>query len=641
MKRIITLALIVVSFTCVRAQSPQKMSFQAVIRNNTNTLLSNQAVGLKMSILQGSAAGTVVYSESQTATTNANGLVSIQIGGGTVLSGDFATILWANGPYFIQTETDVNGGTNYTLTSTTQLLSVPYALYAQSSGSSIPGPQGPIGLTGLAGPAGANGADGATGPQGLQGLAGTNGNNGADGLSAYQIWLNAGNTGTQADFLTSLQGAQGIAGTNGTDGATGAQGPQGPIGLTGPAGPAGANGADGATGPQGLQGLAGTNGNNGADGLSAYQIWLNAGNTGTQADFLTSLQGAQGIAGTNGTDGATGAQGPQGIKGDTGLTGATGAQGIQGIQGDKGDVGPQGLTGAQGPQGIAGTNGTNGTNGLSAYQIWLNAGNTGTETQFLTSLQGTTGATGPAGTNGTDGTNGVDGKNTLVNTTIEPVGTNCTNGGTKIEVGLDANNNGVLDANEINSSLTKYVCNGSSSNSGFNALSGSKIGISNSTVWTCPSGVNQIKVELWGAGGGGWKGMYSPCGSTSCYGNGGSGGYNSYIVNVTPGDTYNITIGQGGSNVYNGNAPNGGSTSFNNSIYAEGGQGAVPYGNGSNAPVNNWNYSNSSSPSYIPTNYFSIPGLAHGAIYIITYYDTGPSGNFNGAESGFCIITIL
>ena len=562
MKRIITLALIVVSFTCVRAQSPQKMSFQAVIRNNTNTLLSNQAVGLKMSILQGSAAGTVVYSESQTATTNANGLVSIQIGGGTVLSGDFATILWANGPYFIQTETDVNGGTNYTLTSTTQLLSVPYALYAQSSGSSIPGPQGPIG-------------------------------------------------------------------------------------LTGPAGPAGANGADGATGPQGLQGLAGTNGNNGADGLSAYQIWLNAGNTGTQADFLTSLQGAQGIAGTNGTDGATGAQGPQGIKGDTGLTGATGAQGIQGIQGDKGDVGPQGLTGAQGPQGIAGSNGTNGQNGLSAYQIWLNAGNTGSETQFLNVIKGATGATGSqgpiglTGPSGTNGTNGVDGKNTLVNTTTEPVGTNCTNGGTKIEVGLDANNNGVLDANEINSSLTKYVCNGSSSNSGFNALSGSKIGISNSTVWTCPSGVNQIKVELWGAGGGGWKGMYSPCGSTSCYGNGGSGGYNSYIVNVTPGDTYNITIGQGGSNVYNGNAPNGGSTSFNNSIYAEGGQGAVPYGNGSNAPVNNWNYSNSSSPSYIPTNYFSIPGLAHGAIYIITYYDTGPSGNFNGAESGFCIITIL
>ncbi len=109
MKRIITLAILLLSFAYGIAQSPQKMSFQAVIRNNTNTLLSNQAVGLRMSILQGAATGTVVYSESQTATTNTNGLVSIQIGSGSVLSGNFSTIDWSNGPYFIQTETDVIG----------------------------------------------------------------------------------------------------------------------------------------------------------------------------------------------------------------------------------------------------------------------------------------------------------------------------------------------------------------------------------------------------------------------------------------------------------------------------------------------------------------------------------------------------
>jgi hypothetical protein len=175
MKRTITLAILLLTFGYAMAQSPQKMSFQAVVRNNTNTLLSNQPVGLRISILQGSASGTVVYSETQTATTNSNGLVTIQIGGGTTISGDFAAIVWANGPYFIQTETDANGGTNYTLISTTQLLSVPYALYAQTSGSSIPGPQGPIGLTGATGPQGPIGLTGATGAQGPIGLTGATG----------------------------------------------------------------------------------------------------------------------------------------------------------------------------------------------------------------------------------------------------------------------------------------------------------------------------------------------------------------------------------------------------------------------------------------------------------------------------------
>jgi uncharacterized protein (TIGR02145 family) len=169
------------------AQAPYKMSYQAVIRDNSNALVTNQVVGMQISILQGSANGTAVYVETQTPTTNANGLVSLEIGGGTVLSGNFASINWVNGPYFIKTETDPAGGSNYTITGTTQLLSVPFALYAATSGSSIPGPQGPqgpagndgatgpqgpIGLTGPAGatgPQGANGPQGATGPQGPQG----------------------------------------------------------------------------------------------------------------------------------------------------------------------------------------------------------------------------------------------------------------------------------------------------------------------------------------------------------------------------------------------------------------------------------------------------------------------------------------
>ena len=159
-------------------QVPEKMSYQAIVRNTTNNLVTNQSVGMQISILQGSATGTAVYVETQTPTSNANGLVTLEIGGGTIVSGNMATINWANGPYFIKTETDPTGGSSYTITGTSQLLSAPYALYAKTSGSSTPGPAGPLGIQGPAGPAGANGLDGATGPMGPQGPAGTPGANG-------------------------------------------------------------------------------------------------------------------------------------------------------------------------------------------------------------------------------------------------------------------------------------------------------------------------------------------------------------------------------------------------------------------------------------------------------------------------------
>ena len=144
-------------------QVPEKMSYQAVVRNTTNNLVTNQPVGMQISILQGSSTGTAVYVETQTPTSNANGLVSLEIGGGTVVSGNMATINWANGPYFIKTETDPTGGSSYTITGTSQLLSAPYALYAKTSGSSIPGPAGPMGPQGLTGPQGPAGTPGANG----------------------------------------------------------------------------------------------------------------------------------------------------------------------------------------------------------------------------------------------------------------------------------------------------------------------------------------------------------------------------------------------------------------------------------------------------------------------------------------------
>jgi len=119
-------------FSSLFAQAPEKMSYQAVIRNSVNDLVTNQTVGMQISILQGSESGTAVYVETQTPTTNINGLVSIEVGSGTVVSGSFSEINWSSGPYFIKTETDPLGGTAYTITGTSQLLSVPYALSSKS-----------------------------------------------------------------------------------------------------------------------------------------------------------------------------------------------------------------------------------------------------------------------------------------------------------------------------------------------------------------------------------------------------------------------------------------------------------------------------------------------------------------------------
>lgn len=160
MKKLYILVAAICLSTYTFAQAPQKMTYQAVVRNTSNQLVTSASVGMKISVLQGSATGTVVYAETHSTATNANALATVQIGGGTLLSGDFSTIDWSNGPYFLKTETDPTGGSTYTITGTTQLLSVPYALYAETSGSSTPGPQGPqgpqgpIGLTGPQGPAG-------------------------------------------------------------------------------------------------------------------------------------------------------------------------------------------------------------------------------------------------------------------------------------------------------------------------------------------------------------------------------------------------------------------------------------------------------------------------------------------------------
>lgn len=132
MKKIFTLLAAVLISAAVAGQSPQKMSYQAVVRDAANHLVVNHPVGMQMSILQGSASGTEVYREVflPNPQTNDNGLVTVEVGSGTPLSGTFATIDWSSGPYFLKTELDPSGGTSYTISGTSQLLSVPYAFHA-------------------------------------------------------------------------------------------------------------------------------------------------------------------------------------------------------------------------------------------------------------------------------------------------------------------------------------------------------------------------------------------------------------------------------------------------------------------------------------------------------------------------------
>ena len=214
MKKILLFFVAIMAMILVaEAQAPEKFSYQAVIRDAAGNLVANEPVGVRISILQYTPDGSAVYSETHYRGTNANGLVTMEIGAGTVVSGSFSNIDWASGPYFLKIETDVNGSTNYTLAGTQQMLSVPYALYAAASGNGE-GPQGPAGPQGETGPAGPQG------PQGERGLQGE-------------------------------QGPQGIQGE------TGPVGPQGPQGETGPAGPQGPQGLPGVGIPQTLT-IAGT-----------------------------------------------------------------------------------------------------------------------------------------------------------------------------------------------------------------------------------------------------------------------------------------------------------------------------------------------------------------------------------------------
>ena len=318
MKKIIHSLGFIFGWLLMQAQAPQALNYQAVARSSSGTVLAGAHVSLRFSIRSGSSSGTLVYQETDTATTNQFGLFSTYIGLGTPITGSFSGINWGGGSEFLEVELDPSGGSNFTTMGNTQLLSVPYALYAQSSGSG----------QGSTGPAGAQGP---TGPAGLDGV--------------------TGNTG--------VTGATGQTGPTGSTGATGTGG--GATGPTGATGNTGAAGLDGATGPTGA-GVTGATGPTGATG------------TGGGATGATGITGATGVTGPTGNDGATGitgSNGPTGITGPTGATGATGAGG-----GVTGATGPTGLgaTGVTGPTGATGPAGT-GSNVTASNGLTANNGN--------------------------------------------------------------------------------------------------------------------------------------------------------------------------------------------------------------------------------------------------------------------------
>jgi hypothetical protein len=541
MKKFITLTLALActfSFKAQQEAPPQGINYQAVAIDNSGkeivgidisaTPVSNKEIRVRFSIIKSSANGQLTYREQHLVTTDAYGLFNTVIGQGIPDASpmEFNQIDWGTGYHFLRVEIDIKGGTDYIDMGTQQLWSVPYALYskyADQAGNGIESVadngDGSLTFTYLDGStyttSPLTGLTGPQGPQGEQGPQGVAGANGQNGLSAYEVWLAEGNTGTEADLIAAITGPQGIQGPQGElgpIGLTGAEGPQGPIGLTGAQGPQGAQGPIGLTGPAGPQGPIGLTGATGATGPQG-PIGL-TGATGTQGIQgpqgpigLTGPQGPQGPIGLTGPTGATGPQGeqgpigltgaqgpigltgPQGPQGEQGPIGLTGPQGSQGPQGPIGLTGPAGATGAQGPIGLTGATGPQGPIGLTGPQ-----GPQGEQGPIgFSGAQGPQGEQGPAGAVGAQGSPGVagtNGLNALIKTTAEPAGANCTNGGTKIETGLDANGNGVLEIGEVDASQTQYVCNGGGS--GVNGIYGfPTFGMTNYKICTDTSQVRQ------------------------------------------------------------------------------------------------------------------------------------------------------
>lgn len=166
------------------AQAPYKINYQGIARKSDGTPIVEQQIQLRISIGNNATVSPVLYREIHSIRTDKFGLYQLAIGGGAIVTGSFGNIPWATGDKFISVEIDPTGGTNFILAGTTQLLSVPFALYAASGNQGPKGDKGDTGAQGLQGP---KGDKGDTGSQGLQGIKGDKGDKGDSGLSTPEI----------------------------------------------------------------------------------------------------------------------------------------------------------------------------------------------------------------------------------------------------------------------------------------------------------------------------------------------------------------------------------------------------------------------------------------------------------------------
>ena len=365
---ILTFVLIQMCPSFLFSQAPQALKYQSIIRNINGTPMSNTNIGIRASVHEGSATGLSVYQESHASTTNQFGLINLEIGNGTSITGNFSSIAWSTGTKWMEIEADFGSG--YISMGTSQLLSVPFAL------NFVPGPAGENGTNGVDGLNGTNGVDGIDGVTGQNGIDGTNGTSGVAGLN--------GTNG--ADGIDGVTGQNGIDGTNGTNGNAGLNGTNGVDGIDGATGQ---NGIDGVNGTNGVAGLNGTNGVDGIDGAT--------GQNGI--DGINGTNGNAGLNGTNGADGIDGATGQNGIDGTNGTNGNAGLNGANGVDGIDGATGQNGIDGVNGTNGVAGLNGTNGVDGIDGIN----------GTNGVNGIDGTNGTNGIDGLNGTNGVNGIDG----------------------------------------------------------------------------------------------------------------------------------------------------------------------------------------------------------------------------------------
>ena len=257
MKKITTFlfaAFILFAFV-VKAQVPQKMNYQAVARNTLGQAIANANINVRISILDLSAFGLPVYTETRLLTTNQLGLFTAPIGaaGATSTTGSFTAVDWSTGSKFIKVEADPLGGSNFITLGNNELLSVPYSLYA------------------------VNGRVGPAGPANILNI-GTVTNTAAGGTASATI---IGTSPSQTLNLTLPTGAQGPQGVQGLVGVTGATGSIGLTGLAGATGATGNTGPIGLTGPQGIQGIQGLQGPAGAVNGSGTISFLPKWNTNT------------------------------------------------------------------------------------------------------------------------------------------------------------------------------------------------------------------------------------------------------------------------------------------------------------------------------------------------------------------------